>query len=440
MKARGSLRVSPDKHYIVSMGLRSYEPSSPVLVLLTDLRNGEEQIIDTDRGGTDLNWFFDGSSFLYRTSFNYGDSANSIMSYNIEHNESTLLFKADMAKYSPVSSKIAYIANGSVYLKNLDNNQNELLISDTTVYAIEWAQNSDRYLYIVSQFVYGYPAYRLRSIDLSDYSIKEIYRSYNTEAPVPQNFTFTGNDYQFSSYIKNGEENVLIAKANPHNGNTKDSIMIYQTAYDSIRVLLEYFRKPYDISTGFFSPKWSSNGAAFTIQRGSEIIDYGCGNTIWEYSLENDSIIDFIPGWEGIYAHQYYGEFMNPVYLDSNRIAFCAWDPNNLDTYQNEIHIADRTIVDIADTIKKSINLSINNYPNPFNNSTVINYALPTAGSINLAIYNAKGELVKNLYTGHQSAGRHASTFNASGLNSGVYYTRLKYGNNTKVHKVLLVK
>jgi len=80
------------------------------------------------------------------------------------------------------------------------------------------------------------------------------------------------------------------------------------------------------------------------------------------------------------------------------------------------------------------------NYPNPFNNSTVISYTLTTENSIALIVYNAKGELVKSLYEGFQSSGSHNITLNADGLNSGVYYIKLSGKNISQTNKCILVK
>jgi len=85
-------------------------------------------------------------------------------------------------------------------------------------------------------------------------------------------------------------------------------------------------------------------------------------------------------------------------------------------------------------------NGEVNNYPNPFNNSTVINYYVSAENEINLTVYNAKGEIVRKLFNGKQSSGNHAINFNADGLNSGVYYIRLKSKASVQTTKCLLVK
>lgn len=81
------------------------------------------------------------------------------------------------------------------------------------------------------------------------------------------------------------------------------------------------------------------------------------------------------------------------------------------------------------------------NYPNPFNNQTTISWTLKNdAQKVDLKVYNSKGELVKNLVSGRQSAGKHSAIFNASGLNSGLYYYTLQVGDEKVTKKMSYVK
>jgi len=82
----------------------------------------------------------------------------------------------------------------------------------------------------------------------------------------------------------------------------------------------------------------------------------------------------------------------------------------------------------------------VGNYPNPFNNSTMVSYQLNTPDLVQLSVYNVKGELVKNLVNANQSAGKHSVTFKADGLNSGVYYIKMQSGCFSSVQKCLMVK
>ncbi len=80
------------------------------------------------------------------------------------------------------------------------------------------------------------------------------------------------------------------------------------------------------------------------------------------------------------------------------------------------------------------------NYPNPFNPSTVIRFALPTAGNVVLKVFNSLGEEVATLVDQFVEAGAHELVFDAATLPSGMYLYKLKAGNYTSVKKMLLMK
>jgi hypothetical protein len=83
------------------------------------------------------------------------------------------------------------------------------------------------------------------------------------------------------------------------------------------------------------------------------------------------------------------------------------------------------------------------NYPNPFNPSTVIAYDIAAAGHVELRVYDLLGREVGVLVNGVQGAGRHAVIFDAGGLASGIYFTRLTVGGLERVsqtRRMMLVR
>ncbi|MBE2216654.1 MAG: T9SS type A sorting domain-containing protein [Ignavibacteria bacterium] len=80
------------------------------------------------------------------------------------------------------------------------------------------------------------------------------------------------------------------------------------------------------------------------------------------------------------------------------------------------------------------------NYPNPFNPSTTIKFALPVGGVTTLKVYDIAGKEVASLVETDLEAGYHEVNFNASELSSGVYFYRLTSGSFTDVKKMMLVK
>ncbi len=90
-------------------------------------------------------------------------------------------------------------------------------------------------------------------------------------------------------------------------------------------------------------------------------------------------------------------------------------------------------------------NLLKPNYPNPFNPTTTIAYSMPTAGHVNLAVYNLKGQLVKTLVNGNVNIGEHKVVWNGTDDNgqfvsSGVYFYRLNTNGRTETRKMMLMK
>jgi hypothetical protein len=85
------------------------------------------------------------------------------------------------------------------------------------------------------------------------------------------------------------------------------------------------------------------------------------------------------------------------------------------------------------------------NYPNPFNPSTTINFSLAADSKVSLTVFDILGQEVANLINGNVAAGSHEINFNASNVNSGVYFYRIDAtgvdGTNfTSVKKMILTK
>ena len=80
------------------------------------------------------------------------------------------------------------------------------------------------------------------------------------------------------------------------------------------------------------------------------------------------------------------------------------------------------------------------NFPNPFNPTTVISWQLAVGSTVNLTVYNLAGQTVATLVDGYQSAGNHSIQFDGSGLASGVYLYRLQVGNNVETRKMVLMR
>ena len=80
------------------------------------------------------------------------------------------------------------------------------------------------------------------------------------------------------------------------------------------------------------------------------------------------------------------------------------------------------------------------NFPNPFNPSTVVRYHVPRAGTVRLAVYDALGREVALLAGSHHAPGTYEVRFSAAGLASGVYVCRLTSESAMRSVPMLLVR
>jgi len=81
-----------------------------------------------------------------------------------------------------------------------------------------------------------------------------------------------------------------------------------------------------------------------------------------------------------------------------------------------------------------------NNYPNPFNPTTTLRFALPQPNKVQLTIYDVMGRKVSTLISKQMEAGYHNIDWNASHLASGVYIVELIAGSQRRTQKIALIK
>ena len=84
-------------------------------------------------------------------------------------------------------------------------------------------------------------------------------------------------------------------------------------------------------------------------------------------------------------------------------------------------------------------------FANPFSSSTRFNYAVPKAGKVEIAIYDLRGRLIRQLSNRHHEAGYYDTAWNGRDetgriMASGVYFLKMKSSTYKKTRKVLLLR
>ena len=82
----------------------------------------------------------------------------------------------------------------------------------------------------------------------------------------------------------------------------------------------------------------------------------------------------------------------------------------------------------------------LRNYPNPFNPTTTIQYALTERAPVRLRVYDILGREVAQLVHGSQAAGVHQVPFDGSNLGSGMYMYRLEIADEVFTGRMHLIK
>ncbi|MDD2890748.1 MAG: T9SS type A sorting domain-containing protein, partial [bacterium] len=127
--------------------------------------------------------------------------------------------------------------------------------------------------------------------------------------------------------------------------------------------------------------------------------------------------------------------------LPSDCSATLAIKENNIwiGTYGGGLAVYNTTGVEENSNIKNQ-NAKLEISKNPFVQSTLINYQLPTKSKTSLRIYDATGRTVKTLVNEEKEAGTYNLTLNAKDLSVGVYFVQFKAGTYQSSQKLILIK
>jgi S-formylglutathione hydrolase FrmB len=80
------------------------------------------------------------------------------------------------------------------------------------------------------------------------------------------------------------------------------------------------------------------------------------------------------------------------------------------------------------------------NFPNPFNSSSIIKYSIPKTSQVTLKMFNTLGEEIETLVNEEKIAGNYEVNFNANSLPSGVYFYQLRAEDFVETNKMLYLK
>lgn len=137
------------------------------------------------------------------------------------------------------------------------------------------------------------------------------------------------------------------------------------------------------------------------------------------------------------------GQWAPVVVPASNQGAIAVWVDNRgtmSDIYSMHVnHDGSLTGIEDRGDIPQAFFLG-QNFPNPFNPTTVIRFSLPLTSDVTLTVYDLLGREVAHLADGILAPGTHTVQWDAADLPGGVYFYRLRGGQINEVRKMLLIR
>lgn len=167
----------------------------------------------------------------------------------------------------------------------------------------------------------------------------------------------------------------------------------------------------------------SSDGLSWTDIPGTSYSDYQCADTTAQTFR-----------FESIISDQYFRLYATTLNADSYGNYYCQIA---------EMVFALDTTVGIETSWQTADSELLQNYPNPFQNSTTISYSLQKTTPVSLVVYDILGHKVADLVDEFQAAGLHNIQWDASqlaGQKSGFYFVRLSTEGNSVTRKLLRVQ
>ena len=98
-------------------------------------------------------------------------------------------------------------------------------------------------------------------------------------------------------------------------------------------------------------------------------------------------------------------------------------------------------ITDVKENLQIPIEYGLDqNFPNPFNPTTKINFAVPYRSFVTLKVFDMNSREVSSLVNNTLQAGTYQYDFDGSSLTSGTYFYKLETSDFTSTKKLILIK
>ncbi|MFZ1948098.1 MAG: C25 family cysteine peptidase [bacterium] len=124
----------------------------------------------------------------------------------------------------------------------------------------------------------------------------------------------------------------------------------------------------------------------------------------------------------------------------TERVKVCAYDAaanKGEDTSDGDFELYDPASGVLVDRGAPTCLVLVGNTPNPSGEATAIKFGIPSAGRVDMDVFDVAGRRVANLAGGQYSAGYHRVEWRG-GLGSGIYFVKVRFGGEEVTRKVVI--
>lgn len=161
----------------------------------------------------------------------------------------------------------------------------------------------------------------------------------------------------------------------------------------------------------------------------------GSGNNWW--FTRQEGMIQYSSNNGTTWSSQYTAPSGAFTHISKSRTGNTAWAVRTVGGICKNDNLVG--VVNVTTELPSDYLLS-QNFPNPFNPSTTINFSIPENSFVKLRVFDMLGREVEALVNEQLSAGSYQFDFNAVNLNSGMYFYSIEAGNFRDTKKMILVK
>ncbi|MBK6771599.1 MAG: T9SS type A sorting domain-containing protein [Ignavibacteria bacterium] len=270
-------------------------------------------------------------------------------------------------------------------------------------------------------------------------------------------YSYISNNYDFVTLKYSTEGNLLwsrlFAAANDDYAKSiflddNNNILIGGSAYSI--AYSDYLILKYSPNGDTLLIKMIDGGGLNTDQVHSIISDYldniyVTGFSQSAYGIEHYLTIKLNSTGDTLWSKTYRNAYPNSAYcinIDSNGSVYVSGAGGTIGGNSGIVTIKYSQLTGIIrNELLNFDNFELNNYPNPFNPSTIINYKLKTSANVELKVVDIRGNEINTFVNRIQDAGHHSIVFDGINLPSGIYFYSLFINKNLKETKrMLLIK